>query len=621
MQFPKVSSLYSFSKKLTSATPSNSTTASPVGAGVTDENLDQFYYHDKFLKWINETKHKLPRGTPKLRKEAFLADPLVKGTVFPYLRNTILKGGKVYTVDNKLYSEAVTEITDYLENINLLKTLREDFLDLYFLTGHSYRRTDPDTNGNINRLEKIEPSSVVTYTDPWDSSIIAYHQHATINTSWSDYGSSEIVDSWFVPFTGAIKNIYDTYVEGRILGNSDSALYIFNSYKEKYNITTTQKLRIASSERVIAMHHAVNFKIPGYDDDDLNYKKNNYAPIDSVILAIFLKRLLLVSSPNLVFAVLNPFLHATMGILKDVKDANGNPKIISSNPDRPASSDPIYAANLQKYNDFMESFRKLSDNVMKNFKEGGVLTTGPDIKLSPIESSRNVTHQFIKGLIDQLDDEICYNFGLPKALISSKGAELATSRTVAETYNSVHAGERIEYEAVANKLIKDQFAGKTWVGTKIEKDEDTGETKEVAFTYNFEDVKAHYVLDTLNTKDLLQEAQTFKTKAEGLVQIKTLGAGKEDMQALCEENDLGLLGLDNFGAPINSPEGGTTEGGAAQINAILKGVIFEALQNQKGVSSASPTDPSGFKDKKITDRLKEAYQTAKETIDQLFEEH
>jgi hypothetical protein len=300
-----------------------------------------------------------------------------------------------------------------------------------------------------------------------------------------------------------------------------------------------------------------------------------------------------------------------MGILKESKDAQGNPVIVSSLPSPPVASDPEYAVKLQRYNDFVDAFKKLSDNVVKSFREGGVITTGPDTALKPIESARNVTHQFIKGLTDQLDDEICYNFGLPKALIAAKGSELATSRTIAATYNSMHEGERLDYEAVANKLIKQQFEGMSWTTKTKEGD------KEVTVNYKFEDIKAHFVLKTLDTKNLLEEAQTFKTKTEGLVNVKNMGASKEDMQALCEEADLGLLGLDNFAAPVSQEEDVPAGDGAAQAKAILP---FLKACLQQGLFSSGPTDPSGFEDEKIKKLLEETYKTAKEDIDHLFEE-
>jgi len=630
MTFPE--SFFSSSQNnIVSTTKDNQ--AAPVGAGATSDNIDQYYYHDKFIRWIHDTKRKLPQGNPQIRKLAFIGDPLIKGTIFPFLKNTLLKGMKVQTKDNQLYSEAITEMSTYLKTIKLMEVFRDDFLDLHFLTGTSYRRIDPDIDGNISRLEKIEPNSVTAYTDPWVSSIVAYHQHASVKTSWSDIGTIEVVDSWFIPYTGSIKNINDTYIDGRPFGNSTAALYIFNGLKDKYNIIDIQNLRIAASERIIAMTQGINFRHIEYDSDEFDYNYNDscnsiYAPIDSVLIDIFLKKLLLVNSPNVIFAVLSPFLHAKYGIMKDGKDNLGNTKIMSSIPDRPVTSDPEYAFKNQRYNDFLDSFRKLSDNVMKNFKEGGVITTGPDIDLKPIESTRSVTHQFIKGLIDQLDDEICYNFGLPKAMISASGAELATSRTVAQTYNSMHAGERTDYESVANNLVAKQFTGKVWT-VKTTENDGKGNENEIIRTVTFEEMETRIELEIIDTKNLLEEAQTINLNTDSLGKLKTAGAGKEDLIAIGEEMGFGLLALDGQPIqpiqpvqPVQVPGTVPPVADDPQVDAmlpLLKSLVSQVMMDQ-GLISASPTDPSGFEEQEIVDRLQEAYQTAKDTMGALFEE-
>ena len=249
--------------------------------------------------------------------------------------------------------------------------------------------------------------------------------------------------------------------------------------------------------------------------------------------------------------------------------------------------------------------------LLKCLKEGGVYATGPDQELKPVESSRSVSFQLIKGLIDQLNEEIGLAFGFPMALVLATGTELASSRNILQIFNSVHAGERTEYEAVANKLINKMFGGKSWQGTTIEND------KEVTVTYSFDEIKARFVLDTPDTADLLQEAQTFKTKAETLTQIKGLGAGRDDLQALGEEYGFGLLGLDDYDTQGNT-DGLFEAGEPAQINAILKSCLCDILQ-EEGVISASPTAPSGFNEKRVTKQLKDAYEEARNTLDVLFE--
>lgn len=598
------------SEKFTSVTPSKDIQASSVGAGVAEPSDYPYVTHEKTLKWINETKEKLPRATPQMREEAFNADPLTKGTIFPYMKNTLLKGGKVETKDNKLYSAAIEEITDWLESIELMQAFRDDYRNFGFLTGHSYRRIDPDKEGNISRLEKIEPSSVEVYTDAWDSSIVAYHQHARINKSWSSYGTSEDVDSWFIPYNSDIADPYATFIQDRGIGNDLRVFDLFETYKNKYNISATSNIRIGAAERIIAMHNtpALQKHNSYYDNDDC-YKNNNPAPIDSVILAIWLKRLLLVTSPNLIYIALSPFIHAISGKLEKGKDSMGNEGFICSLPKKPVLGSVNYDNEIASYNAWLASVNETGKEVVKSLKNGGVYVSGPDTELKPIESSRAVSFQLIKGLLDDLDEEIGLAFGFPLSLVKATGTELASSRNILQIFNSVHAGERTEYESVANKLIKKMFEGKTWQGTTKE-----GE-KEVTVTYSFDEIKAHFVLDIPDTKDLLQEAQAFKTKSETLVQLKNIGAGKEDLQALGEEAGFGLLALD--GQPDTQDNQLMPEANA--INAILKSCLFEVMKEQGLVSKAKPTEPSNFKDEKLTKRLQDAYKTAEETMLEVFE--
>ncbi|MFA6728970.1 MAG: hypothetical protein WCS17_12275, partial [Prevotella sp.] len=253
-QFPQFF-FSSTQEPLTSATPSTDNQSTPVGASITTER-DHFAYHHDLLKWIQETKNKLPHATPSLRKEAFLADPMISGTIFPYLKNVLLKDYKIITNDNKLYSAAIDEIKDYLETLKLINVFREDFLDYCMLVGHAYRRMDPDKSGNVTSLGRLDPSSMEVYEDPWDSSIVAYHQKAQVRTSWSRMSTTVDVDSWFIPFGQEVQDIYATHIQDRGTGNNLKVLDLFETYKLKYSISDINNLRIGSSERIIAMHNS-----------------------------------------------------------------------------------------------------------------------------------------------------------------------------------------------------------------------------------------------------------------------------------------------------------------------------------------------------------------------------
>ncbi len=553
MPFPS-----SFFPQLTSETPSKDTQSSPVGAGVASATGDEYFYFEKFIKWIQETKNKIPYATPDLRREAFEADPLLKGTVFPYLKNVLLQGFKIQTADNKLYAEAIKEITGYIESINLMQVFRDDFLDFFILSGHSYRRMDTDIDQNVWWLEKLEPSSMSVFTDPWDSSIVAYRQKALVSESWSDSGARTEHTSWFIPYQNnrmpiQIKDIYVTYINNRGTGNDLTVFDLFQSYLAKYNIIDTTNLRIASSERIIAMHKDQKTQASYYDNIDsrINYKP---APIDSILLAIWLKRLMLSNAPHLVYIVINPFLHAKSGILKEGKDSLGNSIITSSVPPKPssalqASNPTMYNSMLENYNSWTKSIEEAKKHIMKTVKNGGVFASGPDLEIKPVESSRNADSVFIKNIIDFLNEEIGQALGFPMSLVLATGTELASSRNILQNFNNVHAGTRTEYESVADKLIRIRFEKSSWIGITTEEDKD-GNEKEVQKPYTLKDIQAHFILDTPDTADLLNEAQAYKTKAETLTQLKGIGASTEDLQALGEEWGFGLLELGSMDIPV-----------------------------------------------------------------------
>ena len=94
------------------------------------------------LSWIADTKKKLPKITPDIRKEAFGMDPLTRGIIFPFLKNIILSDYDIVTDDNKKYEACIQDQKDFLESIGLMEAFRDDFADYAGTCGHSYRRKD-----------------------------------------------------------------------------------------------------------------------------------------------------------------------------------------------------------------------------------------------------------------------------------------------------------------------------------------------------------------------------------------------------------------------------------------------------------------------------------------------
>jgi hypothetical protein len=509
--------------KLFSSTPPQQKKTSPVGAYVGD---DPYQTYITTLNWIKETKAKMPDGsvfevTPSMREEAFETDPLLKGTITPFLKNSILGDYQLVTEDNKKYEPALKEIRQYLNEIGLLDAFRDDFKDLTIVHGHAYRRKDPEID-NIESLAPLDNSTITTYNDPWDSTIVAYHQKIYVDDSWTENPSTSEYNSWFIPNGGR-------YIEGEY--EDRGAKGQFDFIKTKYGITDTTNLRVDSSDRIIAMHRV---------------EPDEPAPIDSAILAIWLKRLLLTNSPNIIFRVLSPFVHIKNGLVLETTGADGGKDLITTVPQQPpeemSTTDPErYAAESSIYNAWVTACKTAAKNVLTSLKDGGIFSSGPDTSLEVVESGRTVPSSFIKTMLDLLDQEIGQAFGFPVALVKANGSELATSRTILELFNTTYAGVRREYEKVADALIREKFEGQTWQYEVPTKD---GGTETGTFT--FDDMACHFKLSVTDVSDQLKEAQAKLQKMKTLQIAKQVGADRSDIQALGEEYGFGMMDLDNY---------------------------------------------------------------------------
>lgn len=548
-----------------------------VGASVGQIGSDEYSNYSRLLSWLVNTKNKLPGADPALRKDSFDVDPLIKGTIMPYLTNVLLQGYHIQTSDNKRFEQAIEDIRAHLEHIGLMDAYREDARDYLILTGHSYRRRDNSPGSeHLANMAHLDPASMVTYTDPWDSNVVAYHQHVQIPDGWSTSASTKTVDCWFIP-DGL------PYIQGEF--EDQKALETFDQVAKKYNIQNRENLRVDSAARIIAMHRV---------------RPEDPAPIDSVILAIWLKRLLLVNSPNLIFRVLSPFIHVVSGKLLEITQPDGSKDLISSVPPKPPeelqNTDPeMYAAMSSNYNSWTGAIKKAIRDIINCLKDGGAYASGPDMEIKVVESGRNVSYLLIRNLIDLLNEEIGQAFGFPIALIQATGSELATSRTILQFFNSVHAGARRDYQTVADQLIKEAFESKTWT-VELDPEEEDGDIQ--TDTYTFKDLEAHFVLDTPDVKDILALAEAGLKKAQKLEAIKRVGASREDIQALADEDGFGMLELENFDQVAAAPT--------------------QTMPAFKMSKSTAETDPSGAEGDGLSRRLREAYETARKAVGDLL---
>ena len=570
-----------------------------VGAGSGDAAFNMFSHT---MGWIADTQKKLPAGgnyevTPEMRETAFALDPLVSGIITPFLKNVLLGGYDIMTADNKKYSAMIKELKSYISELEIMEMFRDDFEDYGIKHGHSYRRKDYVRNG-LDRLQQLNASSMKTYEDPWDSSIVAYHQRIYAADTWSSVQPSSMKESnsWFIP--DGRKFIESEGIE------EEGAKEIWEYYRKKYNINETSGLRVDNTDKIIAMHKV---------------RPGKPAPIDAAILAIWEKRLVIANSPNLIYSVLMPFMHLKKGVMLETTNAEGQKELITSIPSQPpadmATTDPEkYAVLNANYESYMTSLRTDAKNLMRYRAEGGLFASGPDTDLLVKESANSISPGFIQTMISQLNEDIGQALGFPVSLIMARGAELATTRTIQELFNTVYAGSRMEYEKIAEKLIRERFEGQSW-DYKITLKDGTEE----AGTFTFDETEAEFKLADGNVKDQLQVAQTELATMQMLQIAKALGASKPDIQALADERGFGLLDFDKFDTAGAVPGMfGSPGGEPPEELEVEEEVPEESTTIESAKAGLPPTQNEPPQAEKLKQELLTAYQEAQKAMEEIL---
>jgi hypothetical protein len=488
------------------------TPKSSVGASTGTDPYDMYV---NTLKWIIETESKIPNVSQEMRDKSFKVDPLLRGSITEFLKNYILAGGRIVTVDNKKYEDEIKTMEARLEQLDPIGVFREDFEDFFIKRGHVYRRLDRDIKGKIVNLARLK-GKITPYKDPWDSRVKAYHQSILVRNGWNTIDIPIEYNCWWIPNIDPGKE----WVEGVDTEDPVGVKAAFDVLRTNRGITDITNLRIGSAEDIMAMHR--------FSEDD------DAAPIDGIILAIWLKRLILVQSPNIIFRVLSPIIHLKRGLVYKETTDQGTERILTTVPQQPAAelatiNPELYAQMSSEYSSYNTALKKDTDTIISILKNGGVYGSGPVDEINVVESGRNLTHSFMKALIDMLDEEIGKGIGFPVALLTATGSELATSRVLESILQKNLAGVRRQYEKKVEWILRDLF-----------KDE-----------MPLDEMQLKYVLNTPDLKDVLAEAQTKNTDADTLNKLKQFGMSRKDAQAVADElMHIKNLELSNYDAQL-----------------------------------------------------------------------
>lgn len=517
------------------------------------------------LKWISDTQSKLPDGSSfsidsKLREDSYNADPLLNQMV-EYKKNTLLASGHLNTNDNKKFEEAIKEIEAYHNTLNTIERLRDVHPDYTCRHGKAFLQCWPSFD-KLESLTTIDNKTIRVYEDQFDSKKKAYHQRIEINANWNTDDKTEEYNTWWIPDIPSGSLWYES---GDMKDPATKAA--FDKLAKDYGIKDIKNLKIGSSLDIIPL-------------------VKSKAPIDSCVLAIWLKRLMLVQSPNIIYRVLSPILQMMVG--QPIETIiNGERFLTPTAPPMPdsnlQSTNPeVYQQQVKVYEEFKASINTAIENISAAIKNGGTFATAPGIDVKVLESAQSITSNFILEMVGIFNKEIAQAVGFPIALIDASGSELATSRVVKDTLNTALQGEKQEFEYVFNYINNKVFAGRKWP-YEIELKDGSVERG----SYSYEDINARWCLDLPDNNDQKTDAETLKLLVEAIVMIKTsLGAGKSDIQALIDENtELGILDLDHFDDAMQVAPNEPTTATSASVEDDLKDSLYKAyLEGKKNFS-------------------------------------
>ena len=580
----------------------------PIGLGSGTDTFDAWTHT---LGWISDTLKKMPTNgnyatTPSMRELSYDVDPLINGIITPFLKNIILNDHIIETKDNKKYAAMIDDINKYLKDIKFMKALRDDFEDLAIKHGHSYRRKDYEDGkeGYIKKLQRLEARAMVTYEDPFDSDITLYHQRIKAKDVFSTntLTQSDEINSWWVPGGLPINQDTNYYANG--------AKEKWEEYAVKYFIDETTRLRVGDSKDIIAMHKVR----PG---------KN--APIDAAIQAIWEKRMTMANLPNVIMAVVMPFVQIQHGKLIETTDEQGRKVLVSSLPQPPpagmATTDPTGYTDMEtRYQAYLASAKANVENFNRWRLEGGLFATGPDVEVKVIESASTIAPAFVREVFNQYNEEICQTFGLPYSMLTAKGTELATARTLQDLVNTVYAGERLMYNDWGDIIIEERFAGQKW---SYEIEDKYG--KKESGEYTFEETGVQFKLSNGDVTDALKVAQTRLVNFEAAEKAKVIGATKADIQAFFSEIGEGdTWDFENYDAKIQA-ENPVSTGGGANIPSLPSSVKPPSISEQieSTISAKEKIDidapeiiPKNI-DKKMANELVEAWAMMEEEFKEI----
>mgnify|MGYP001120649648 CR=1 FL=1 len=400
---------------------------------------------------------------------------------------SILGSFQVHSADDEKYSELVKEVSDWVTDTKILKTFRKWFPDIVkhgYVASQKLYENNTRMQGEPKGLTALQQLvGVIEKKNPFNSEDRYLYQKLKILEDWKD------------PENEADKDKKVWYIKGGMENVSNYKAIKPANIGEDPNRTT--------GDIVV-------------DLDDIIEIKNNESgdiPISACLNEIYIKNLIMLNLPNLVYLIVAPGIELTTKSFIESKDG-----VIWKAPQYPDSAlqetnKEEYDRQKTDYDTYQSNMQTIVNTLWDNWLKKGIMSHSDQMSSNVMESNKAMNPEMLNVIVHLLNTEIAFALGFPLSLLDAKGAELATARNIFTTISTMLKGIQDQYQSIALDLIYEQFP----------------KAQEAGITFT---------LSELNPKDAKDLAEVGKVHAAILKIYKEIGASDNDLKALSRKYNL-----------------------------------------------------------------------------------
>jgi hypothetical protein len=157
----------------------------------------------------------------------------------------------------------------------------------------------------------------------------------------------------------------------------------------------------------------------------------------------------------------SPTIQAKVGKYLTVRNEDGSTREVPSWPPKPLTAeDKLDEGKVAAYNEFVKIKNTINQTILK-LDVTKQITTMPDIELVPIKTEL-IIDNFMK-ILDYLEVQIYKSIGLSRSMVQASGTELATSKTILDTFMPSFQGLQKKFQSMINRILKEKYGPEVYI--------------------------------------------------------------------------------------------------------------------------------------------------------------